>query len=194
VDFNSNLEALEALLLDARPIPLSSSVLVQRRDVEELAAELRATMPEEIRRARWLLEERDEVLAAAAGEAQQVREDAQADAERVREQAAAEAARLVDEAEVLRTARREAERVVAEARNEARRLRSEADDYVDAKLADFEAVLGRTVDEVGRGRAALREGVQPRPAAIDLDADIPQSVAASSQFYDQERLPGAPGA
>src|SRR2546430_16503653 len=80
-------------------------------------------------------------------------------------QAQVEAARLVSREEVVRSAEEEAERVLGEAREQARQMRLEAEDYVDAKLAQFEIAIERTMGElqkaigqVRRGRAKLRGG------------------------------------
>lgn len=177
MDVESHLEQLEALLAEARPVPLSTLVMVHRDDVEGLIDDVRTALPEELREARWLLREREDMLAAAAREAEQIRAEAEADAERLR-----------SDTEVLRTARREAERVVEEARDGARRLRREAEDYVDGTLAEFEVTLERTLDVVGRGRQRLREGLGPPELGddvVDLRTDVP--AARPAQLYDQER-------
>ena len=44
-------------------------------------------------------------------------------------------------------ARDEADRIVSEAQDQARQIRLEAEDYVDAKLAQYEIALERTANE-----------------------------------------------
>ena len=58
--------------------------------------------------------------------------------------------------EVAGAARSEAERVAADAERQAALLRAEVDDYVDAKLANFEVVLHKTLAAIERGRDRLR--------------------------------------
>ena len=92
--------ALEDLLFDmrdlietARMMPMSASVLVNRDEALSLVEDTLQTMPEELRRARWLLKERDEFLenarrdADAIVEAARVQLDAVADARRLRHEA-----------------------------------------------------------------------------------------------------------
>jgi cell division septum initiation protein DivIVA len=69
-----------------------------------------------------------------------------------------ERARLVSQQEVVRAAQEEAERLLSEAREQARQMRLEAEDYVDAKLAQFEIALGKTQQELGRSIAQVRRG------------------------------------
>lgn len=157
MDLEAHLEQLEQLVAEARPVPLSGLVMVNRHDAEDLVAEARAALPEDLRQARWILKERDELLDAAARQADTTRADAREEADR-----------MVSETEVVRAARRESERVIAEADERSRVLRLEAEDYVDAKLAEFSAVLDRTMDEVDRGRERLRQGLGTPDDAVVL--------------------------
>ena len=65
---------------------------------------------------------------------------------------------MVSEAEVVRRANEEAHRIVDAAHADSNRLRNECDEFVDAKLAEFEEVLSTTLRAVSRDRSALRKG------------------------------------
>jgi cell division septum initiation protein DivIVA len=175
VDVEAYLQQLEELVATSRPVPLSALVMVPRGEVEALADEVRNALPEELREARWLLREREDVLAAAGREAEQIRAEAEADA-----------ARLRSETEVARTARREAERIVAEAKETARLLQRDAEDYVERHLAAFEDVLARTLAVASRGRERLREGLGP-PDLDSTDEAARRQPGRAAQIYDQER-------
>jgi Fe2+ transport system protein B len=170
MDIEVYLEEIENLLAEARPLPLTTTVLVNRQELEDLVAEIRAALPDELRQARHVLRERDEVLDAARREGEQVREDARAEAQR-----------LAANTEVARMARREAERIVAEAREQARDLKLEAEDYVDDRLEGFQQLLTKTLDTVQRGREEFRAD-----STVVLD---PQNGRrqARTPVYDQER-------
>jgi cell division septum initiation protein DivIVA len=184
LDVDSLIEQLERLLAEARPVPLSSSVMVNRAEVEDLLSELRSSMPEEIRQARWVLKERDDVIAQAAREADQLLADAREERDR-----------MVSEQEIVKAAHREAERVVDDAREQARVLRLEAEDYVDGKLANFEIVLQKTMKQVEKGRDRLRGRLvsdelvdQPaEPVVPDIDAEPePEPAEDRRGIYDYE--------
>lgn len=182
MDVESLLSQMEQLIAEARPVPLSASVMVNRNDFDELIAELRAGLPEELRQSRWIIKERDEVLAQAAREAQQLSDDA------VRERD-----RLVSEEEVVRAARREAEHILEEAREAARTLRLEAEDYVDGKLATFEITLHKTLTAVEKGRDRLRgrlatdELAEAEEAGEEPGEEGEEQVPLrTGQFYDHE--------
>lgn len=153
------LRQLEDLIRNAKQMPLSSSAMINRKDVLDLIDTLKRSIPEEIARARAIIRDRDEVI-----------ERARAEAERIVERARARRDELIDKAEIVQAAAREAERLVASAETDASRVRAEADRYVDAKLASFEIALQKTLAAVERGRARLagsRETDQLAPVDPD---------------------------
>lgn len=144
-DLEGRLHEMERMLAEAKVVPLSASVMLNRAELEGVLERLREALPESLRQARWVLRERDELLEAAEREATRL----VADAEEERD-------RLIARTEVVQAANREADRVMEEAREYARQIRLEAEDYVDAKLANFEVVLHKTLAAVTRGREKLR--------------------------------------
>lgn len=164
VGLEAKLAQLEELLAEAKPVPLSSSIMLNRAEVDGLVGEIRTAVPEEVKQARWVTKERADVLAKA-----------RAEADAMIEQARKERENLVAGTEVVAAARTEAERIRSEAREDARRLRLEADDYVDAQLAKFEVLLQKTLATVERGRENLRGrlGADALAEAVG-DEDEPQ--------------------
>ncbi len=159
MDLTARLSQLEEMVRDAKSMPLSSSALLNRDEVLDLIGDLKAALPDEIKQARWVVKDREELLAKA-----------RRDAEAMVEQARAEQLRLASHEAVMQRAKEEAERIVHEADEDARRLRLEAEDYVDAKLAQLEGTLqkileetiasnealSKTIDQVVAGREKLR--------------------------------------
>jgi F0F1-type ATP synthase membrane subunit b/b' len=167
--------AIDELLLElrdlvehARTMPMSASVLVNREDVLQLVDEILAALPDELRHARWLLKERDDFLAQARREADEILAAARTQVER-----------MVERTEIAREARRVAQRTVDDADAQARRMRLECEDYVDQKLAEFEVVLDRTMKAVRQGRQRL----QVAYAVEEDDEEHPEDAPA---FFDQD--------
>ena len=138
------IEALEDVVTQARAMPMSSTVLVNRAEVMDLLARARAVLPEQLRRA-------DDVLA----EADALRAGAQREVDGVLAEARERAAELTSKEVVVHAARERAAEIVAEAEETARSLRHDADDYCDRRLAEFEIDLGKSVAQVQAGRAKL---------------------------------------
>jgi F0F1-type ATP synthase membrane subunit b/b' len=183
MDLGARLEQLEELIQVAKSMPLSSSVLVNREDVLAMIAEMKEALPEEIKRARWIVRDREELLSKARSEGEQIVEQAHEDQ-----------LRMARKEEVVSRATREAERIVSEAEEVSRTMRSEAEDYVDAKLAQFEIsirkileasqssakALDRTLDQVELGRERLRG---PATAA---EAEFARPEAEQALFDEEE--------
>ena len=170
-DVETLLHRLSDIIGNARPMPLSASVMVNRDELLELVDEALGRLPVELREARWLLKEREEFLAKAQREADDILDAARVQAER-----------MVQRTEVVRTAQHTARSLVDEAEAEARRLRHEAEDYCDQKLAQFEIVLDRTIKTVQAGRSRLS-------VAVDRDDASTAAAAAADDeggFFDQD--------
>ena len=146
------LEHLRELVETARSMPLSNSAIVNRDEVLELLDETIERLPEELRQARWLLKEREEYLERARREADEIVAAARVQAEG-----------MVQRTEVVREAQRVARVTIEQAEAHGRQLRNQAEDYVDAKLASFEATLERTMRRGPEGPPAA-PGVHPRGA------------------------------
>jgi hypothetical protein len=177
VDLSGRIAQLEEMVRDAKSMPLSSSALLNRDEVLELIQQMKDALPDEIKQARWIVKDREELLAKA-------RRDAEAMVEQGRE----EQLRLASHEAVVQKAAEEAERIVQEAGEDARRLRLEAEDYVDAKLAQLEGqlqrileemiasnqALSRTIDQVQAGREKLRGTVPATNVEIGPEVQMPQ--------------------
>jgi vacuolar-type H+-ATPase subunit H len=161
MDAQAKLDQIVELVESAKSMPLSASVLVNKTEMLALLDEMRLALPEELREAQWVIKDREEVIDAGRKEAERIVADAKV-----------EATRLVSRTEVMQTASKEAERVIEEANENARKMRLEVEDYVDAKLANFEVVLHKTLGAVERGRDKLR-GRHELEELRDADLDEP---------------------
>ena len=170
-DVETILHRVADLVGNARPMPLSASVMINRDEVLEIVEAALARMPEELRAARWLLREREEFLAKVQREGDDI-----LDAARVRVE------RMVQRTEVVRSAEHQARQVLEEAETEARRLRHEAEDFCDQKLAQFEIVLDRTIRTVQAGRSRLQAA--PLPEEEERAAGLEEGPG----FFDQDEL------
>ena len=172
-DVETLLRQAADLVGNARPMPLSASVMINRDEVLELVEEAMQRLPEELRQARWLLRERDEFLATV-----------QRQGDDILDQARVQAERMVQRTEVVRAAQHTARRTVEEAEADARRLRHEAEDYCDQKLAQFEVVLDRTMRTVQAGRERL-QGTADIAGPVEAPPPATDEVH-DAEFFDQD--------
>jgi type III secretion system FlhB-like substrate exporter len=146
------IDKLDDLVHNARPVPLTDQVRVDREEIYDILDQMRATIPEEIKQARWIVKERQEMLAEAKREA-----------ERIVKEARDQQARLVANEEITRQAERAAEEIVEEARE--REIRLGAEDYADDILSTLEVNLQKFLQAVQRGRDRL-QGRDREPSEI----------------------------
>ena len=139
------IDKLDDLIHNARPVPLTDQVRIDREAIFELLDEMRATIPEEVKQARWIVKERQEMLAEARREADRMLAEAR---ERVQHE--------VSQQEVVRQAEREAQDMLEAARQREREVRLGAEDYADEVLGTLEVNLGKFMKAVQRGRERLQ--------------------------------------
>ena len=148
------IDKLDALVRNARRLPLRSDVRVDKEELSDLLNELRATTPEEIKQARSIVKERQEMLAAAEREAEGIFGEAH---ERQTQ--------LVVEHQLSRQAELATVDIIDDARAEEREIRLAAEDYADEILSTFEANLSKFIAAIQRGRERLHG--TDEPAAIE---------------------------
>ena len=95
-----DIDKLDDQIHNAKPVPLTDQVRVDKEEVYDILDQMRATIPEEIKQARWIVKERQEMLAEAKREA-----------ERILKEARDEQMRLISEEEVVKQAERQADEI-----------------------------------------------------------------------------------
>lgn len=186
-DIEARLAAVREVIDSARPVPLSASVMVNREELLEQIDAVLGNLPDEMRKARWILKERDEVL-----------EKARRDAEDIIAAAREESHRLVSQQHVVREAATTAKSMIEEARGVSRKNVLQAEDYIDQKLGTFEVALQRTLETVEKARQRLQKGAvhaddfeaQATPEEDRFATPPPQHFDVVDQtgehFFDQD--------
>jgi hypothetical protein len=146
VDVLVLIDKLDNLVHEAKAVPLTDQVRIDREEIWEILDQMRATIPEEIKQARWIVKERQEMLAEAKREAERLVNEA-------REQAAREASQQ----EIVKLAERHAAELLDEAKRREREVRLGAEDYADDILSTLEVNLGKFLAAVQRGREQLQQ-------------------------------------
>jgi hypothetical protein len=172
-DVEQMLRRLHELVASARPMPLSTSVMVNRDEVLDLLDETIERLPDELRAARWLLKEREEYLAKVKREGEDILDQARTRAER-----------MVQRTEVVKASEARARKIVDAATDEAARLKNEVEDFCDQKLASFEIVLERTLKMVGAGRQKLQ--VSLNTGEVDEVGPRYDDASQGPEVFDQD--------
>src|SRR5438132_149930 len=106
------IDKLDDLVHNAKPVPLTDQDRWDKEEIYDILDQMRATIPEEIKQARWIVKERQEMLAEAKREAEPIVKEARERQEQ-----------LVSQQEVTRQAERAAEDIIEDARAREREVR-----------------------------------------------------------------------
>src|SRR5947207_2905577 len=88
------IDKLDDLVHNAKAVPLTDQVRIDREEIYDILDQMRATIPEEIKQARWIVKERQEMLAEAKRECDRILGEAREQA--VREASQTELVKLAD--------------------------------------------------------------------------------------------------
>ena len=144
------IDELRGLVHGAKQVPLRDEVRVDKKNLYDLLDQMRSTIPEEIKQARWIVKEREEILAEAKREA-----------ERTVVEARERQIQLVAEHQLVRQSERAAQDIIGEARAREREIRLGAEDYADEILNTLEVNLSKFIAAVQRGRERLQGKDEP---------------------------------
>ncbi|MBI2845548.1 MAG: hypothetical protein HYX86_03270 [Chloroflexi bacterium] len=125
------IDRLEELLKKGRKLPLVSGTVVDQEEVLEIIHQMRTSLPQELREARRINEEKEAILA-------QAREDTKS---------------LLDKKELLHRTEEERARIIDLAHRDAEEVRRGADEYALQ-------VLGQLEDQLASVQATVRNGLE----------------------------------
>ena len=153
------LEIIDDLIVhlhEAKTMPLSSNALVDREVFLTRLETLRASLPDELRAARWMVREREAFIARTNEKAREIIGNARIEADA-----------LVSETSIVAEAVEEANILVRRAEGDARRLRLEAEDDVERKLQKLEHLLIELTTQVQGSRAEFHQA-RPKSPEVPL--------------------------
>lgn len=153
------LDKLEAYVHEGTWLPAGYRILSEER-LLELVEKVRASLPEEVGRAKVIAKDQERMMRVAQEKAQAIVDEA-----------ASKHEELVEDNEIVRRARTTADVVLNEAQERARKIREGADRYAGDVLREMESRLAGALGAVRKGRDVLTKQSQ--------DAERPLADAAA---------------
>jgi hypothetical protein len=166
MDFLVLLAQLDDTIRNAKPVPLSGQLLIDKDEVGEILEQMRGTIPEEIRQVPWIAQDSKEKLAAA----KRMLEDAREARASSLAGGAAEQVRGIIEAaertaaEIRSNGERNAERLTREAQRAAEETRRDAEQRATETTERTEAEAAAQLERVEQATGKMLErarGVDP---------------------------------
>lgn len=156
MDILQLIEELEDEMDDATSIPLSKKVAIDPDTIFEIIKEIRASLPEEIRHAKWVNEERDRILQEANDQAQQLIDQAKQRAAESDQDTQKRFNELVNDHRITQEATKKGEAMIEQAKEQSRQIRQSVFAYVDEILSNTQDNLNSVIAELDHNRSELK--------------------------------------
>lgn len=139
------IDEIEDIVEAGSGIPFSGKIMVDQGEILEIIKEIRIKLPDEIKQAAWIKDERQRILAEAQKDADTLMEDAEY---RLKE--------LVGEDEITKTANSRAEEIISKAQANAKEIRIGSREYADSLLLETQESLKEIIELLNDNRKELR--------------------------------------
>jgi len=168
VDILYLVDRLENLIATSRRMPLVNQIIVKESDILNIVDQLRTTIPDEIKQARRIIQDKERILAQA-----------QADANALLARAREESEQAVNREGLLKAAEARSQELVRRAEEEAEQLKNEADGYVVETLRALRDHLGNIEMDIGRSILSIEKGL----ASLEGEA---QMTSGDDVYYEDD--------
>lgn len=159
------ISSLYDMVQDARSMPLAADKCILERDrILDMLDEIIAIFPGEIKQARTIVESRNELIAQARREAENILRTAQE-----------QAAELVTKEAIYVEARKRSEALVGETQDKIMQLRKAGNEYMDEALRRTEETITNALREVQDTRMKFRtvtEAQEQRKSMPNVDVEM----------------------
>lgn len=140
------IDEIEDIVESASSLPLTSKVLVQKEELLDIIGELRIKLPDEIKQAAWIKEERERII-----------NEANKDAESIIKETRLKLEELVSKEEVLKEANERAQELMNKAQLASTNLKRSSLEYSDKLLMNAQDNLKEVITTLNENRTELRK-------------------------------------
>jgi vacuolar-type H+-ATPase subunit H len=151
------MDTLEDLIENSSSVPLFGKTVINREEVMKILKDIRVTIPDEVKQAKWIKDERGKILNDAQQEADRIVRSAHSEANAIVAEAQDRVEKLVQKDEIMRQARIKGQELVDQAKQHAGEIRKGAYSYADEVMSKVELSLEKHYDSVKRSRIELEK-------------------------------------
>jgi vacuolar-type H+-ATPase subunit H len=145
MDLQYLIDRLETMIRAGRRMPITNKLMMDEQELVDLVDQMRTVLPEEIRYAKHVLREKEQILS-----------DAQSQADEILRVARQQADLMVEKEGLLKQAKQQADEIRRQAQEEAERVQVGADNYVRQVLSDLSDSLQRQLASINKGLDSLK--------------------------------------
>ena len=139
------LETLEDILERSKSVPFTEKTIVDKEEVLEIIKDIRLKLPDELKQAKWIKEERARIL-----------DEAQKEADGIVREAENRIISMIDEHEITRKAYEKKVEIIETANEMSREISKGTKEYADSVLAGIEVALQDAMKVIQNNRKELK--------------------------------------
>ena len=143
------LETLEDILEKSKTVPLTSKSIVNKNELLDIIKEVRLKLPDELKQAKWIKEERERIIA-----------EAQKDADDIVKEAENRIISMIDEHEITKKAYEKKTEIIATANDIYREFSNNANSYADGVLKDVEDTMLKLCETINNVEESLQGKIE----------------------------------
>ncbi len=149
------MDQLEDLFENASSVPFSGKAMVSREEVVSILKDIRLIIPDEIKQAQWITDERTKIIDDAELEAVRIKKVADQEADALIAETHQRVEKMVQKDEITKLAEQNGEEIIALANQQAEQIRSGAYRYADEIMQKIQGDIARLNDSINKNRAEL---------------------------------------
>jgi hypothetical protein len=159
-------DRLENLIVNSRKMPLVNQIMIKESDILNIVDQMRTSIPDEIKLARRIIQDKERVIAQA-----------QADASTLLARAREESERAIHREGLLKAADAQSQAMMREAKERAERLKTDADVYVAETLRALRDHLNAIEDNISRSILSIEKGLESLEQPLEDEEGMEGSLA-----------------
>jgi cell division septum initiation protein DivIVA len=142
------LESIEELLENSRTLPLVKKTVVDKEEILDIIKEIRLKLPDELKQAKWVKEERNRIIQEAKKEGEDIVKEAE---NRI--------IAMIDEHEITKKAYDEKDKILEQASSMAKEMSDGTKEYADSVLAGLEDDIAELKVKIDEAQANLTDAL-----------------------------------
>ena len=143
------LETLEDILEKSKTVPFTNKCIVSQAEILDIIREIRLKLPDELKQAKWIKEEREKIIA-----------EAKRDADDIVKEAENRIISMIDEHEITKKANEKKTEIIATANDIYREYANNANIYADGVLKDVEDIMIKLCESINSIEINLQNRIE----------------------------------
>ena len=160
-------DRLENLIASSRRMPLLNQIVIKEGDILNIVDQMRTSIPDEVKQARRIIQEKERILAQAQADATALLAKAREEAEKAVSREGLQREANERAKEIRRQAEEQAQEIIRKAGEQGEQLKIDADGYVTETLRNLREHLMGVETEVDRWILSIEKGLESMSEQVD---------------------------